>query len=441
TTAGFVYRATRVGADTVLAQIVRMVQEAQADKPAIQELADRIAAVFVPVVLALATLTVAGWLMFGPQPSLGIALVAGVSVLVVACPCAMGLATPTAVMVASGKAAQWGVLFRRGTALETLARIDTVVLDKTGTLTEGAPTLGTFEVVHGDENDVLRLVASAEQGSEHPIGRAIVRAAEARGLTLVSPSDFRATAGAGVRAVADGRQVLVGTARHLSAHGVDTAPWSERGAALSQRGASVLFAAIDGHLVALLALTDPVKSTSAVAVRALEARGLRLVIVTGDSQVSARGVGETLGIADVRAEVLPGDKARVVAELQAAGHKVAFVGDGINDAPALAQADVGIAIGSGTDVAIESAEVVLMSGDLRGVVNAIELSRRTLRTIRLNFLWAYGYNVLLIPVAAGILYPLGIMLSPIVAAAAMSLSSLFVVTNSLRLRRLRRAVA
>lgn len=427
TSQGFTYRATRVGADTVLAQIIRMVEAAQADKPAIQQLADRIAAVFVPVVLVVALLTVLAWLLVGPQPALGLALVAGVSVLVVACPCAMGLATPTAVMVASGKAAELGVLFRRGNALEALARVDTIVLDKTGTLTEGVPILTDFEVVEGkDESEALRLVASAEQGSEHPIGRAIVRAVVERGLGLASPSAFRAEVGSGIEATVDGHEVLVGTVRFLETRGIEVARSGER-----------LAAAIDGQLVAFMAVADALKESSVAATRALAARGIELVIVTGDSQTAARTIADELGITDVRAEVKPGGKAQAVAELQARGRKVAFVGDGINDAPALAQAEVGIAIGTGTDVAIESAEVVLMSGDLRGVVNAMELARRTLRTIRLNFLWAYGYNVLLIPVAAGALYPFGIMLSPMVAAAAMSVSSLFVLTNSLRLRRVR----
>jgi len=435
-TGSFVFRAARVGADTVLAQIIRLVENAQASKPPIQALADRIAGVFVPVVIALALLTFALWLWLGPAPQLNYAFVAAVSVLVIACPCAMGLATPTAIMVGTGKGAEMGTLFRQGVALEALARIDTVVLDKTGTLTKGHPELTDLDVVRGAEAEVLRLVAAAEARSEHPIAKAVVAAATARGLVLPEPEAFAAEPGFGLEATVDGHRVQVGADRYMTRLGVDISAHAGRVEALADEAKSPLYAVIDGDLAAILAVADPLKEGSVAAVAALAAQGLRVAMVTGDNRRTAAAVARTAGIDEVLAEVLPADKAAEVQRLQRAGRRVAFVGDGINDAPALAQADVGVAIGTGTDIAIEAGDVILMRGDLRGLVDAVALARRTLATIRVNFFWAYAYNVALIPLAAGLFYPwLKLLLNPMLAAAAMSVSSLFVVSNSLRLRR------
>jgi Cu+-exporting ATPase len=432
----FRYRATRVGADTVLAKIVRLVEEAQAGKPPIQRLADRIAAVFVPIVMGIALLTFLVWLWLGPEPALSFAFVAGVSVLLIACPCAMGLATPTAIMVSTGRGATMGTLFRRGAALETLARVSRVVLDKTGTVTEGRPALTDLESYDVGEDEALALAAAVEKHSEHPIASAIVAAATARGLDIPPAADVEAVPGFGVRARVSGREVAVGAARFMQRLGVSI----DRGADLTKRlsgeGKAPLYCALEGRLFAALAVSDPVKPTSRAAVARLRALGLEVAMLTGDDRRTAVAVGRMVGIDRVVAEVLPQDKAAEVRRLQQEGAKVAFVGDGINDAPALAQADVGVAIGTGTDIAVEAGEVILMTGDLTGVAEAVVLARQTLRTIRQNFFWAYAYNVALIPLAAGAFYPFtGWLLNPMLAAAAMSISSLLVVTNSLRLRR------
>ncbi|MEL6612504.1 MAG: copper-translocating P-type ATPase, partial [Bacteroidota bacterium] len=433
----FTLTATQVGADTVLQQIIRMVEAAQGSKPAVQALADRVVAVFVPIVLVIAAATFAVWLAVGPDPALTYALVAAVSVLIIACPCAMGLATPTAVMVGTGKAAQHGVLFRRGEALQTLTEVEVVALDKTGTLTEGRPTLTDVETAPGfDDDEVLRLVAAVEARSEHPIATALVRAAEEHGLDVPSVSRFRATPGYGVAGAIDGRTIAVGADRFMAQQGLDVDAFAAVAERLAAAGKTPLYAAIDGHLAAILAVADPVKPTTPAAITSLQGLGLRATMVTGDNDATAWAVANRLGIDEVRAEVLPADKAEVVDALQRDGRCVAFVGDGINDAPALAQADVGVAIGTGTDIAIEAADLVLMGGDLNGLVRAWSLARATLRTIRQNLFWAFAYNVVLIPVAAGVLYPLtGTLLSPVFAAAAMGLSSVFVLANALRLRR------
>ena len=432
----FSFTAARVGGDTVLAQIIRLVENAQAAKPPIQAIADRIAGVFVPVVIVLAAVTFAAWLAVGPDPALSFAFVAAVSVLVIACPCAMGLATPTAIMVGTGKAAEMGTLFREGTALEGLARVDTVVLDKTGTLTLGHPELTDVIALHGDEDELLRLVAAAESRSEHPIARAVVAGIEARGFDVSGTTRFEAVPGYGLEAEVEGRRVQVGADRYMARLGLDLAAHEARVEALADDAKTPVYVAIDGELAMILAVADPIKQGSTAAVAALHALGHRVAMVTGDNARTARAVARQAGIDDVVAEVLPADKAEQVARLQRDGRRVAFVGDGINDAPALARADVGVAIGTGTDIAIEAGDVILMRGDLRGLVDAVRLARRTLGTIRGNFFWAYAYNVALIPVAAGVLYPwLGLLLNPMLAAAAMSVSSLFVVSNSLRLRR------
>ena len=442
-TGAFTAEATRVGADTVLSQIIKMVEEAQGSKPPIQKLADRIALVFVPIVIAGALITFGIWLYVGPAPALSYAFVASVSVLLIACPCAMGLATPTAIMVGTGKGAEMGVLFRKGTALEALARIDSVILDKTGTLTLGRPEMTDF-LHYGSadapdaSSETLRLVAAAESKSEHPIAEAIVQAARDRGIEIPPVENFQAEPGFGIEATVDGHLVQIGADRYMTTLGVDLADTGERAKKLADEAKSPLYAAVDGKLAAMIAVADPLKEGSPQAVAALHGLGFEVAMLTGDNRRTADAIARLAGVDRVMAEVLPDQKAREVKRLQAEGKKVAFVGDGINDAPALAQADVGIAIGTGTDIAIEAGDVILMSGDLRGIVNASSLSKRTLRTIWYNFFWAYAYNVTLIPVAAGAFYPLfGLLLNPMLAAAAMSISSLFVVTNSLRLRSFR----
>lgn len=437
-TGAFRYRASRVGADTLLAQIIRLVEEAQAGKPPIQRLADRIAAVFVPIVMVVALITFAAWFLFGPEPALSFAFVAAVSVLLIACPCAMGLATPTAVMVATGRGAALGTLFRRGPALEALARVDTVVLDKTGTITQGKPTLTDFEGHGMVEDAALALVAAVERYSEHPIAGAIVQAARERGLDISEAQEAEAVPGYGLQAHVNGVLIAVGSDRFMKKLGIDITAVSSRLEHLAAQGGTPVLASADGKLIALLCVADPPKDSSKEALSAMHALDLSTVMLTGDNRRTAEAVAQTVGIDRVVAEVLPDAKAAEVKRLQEAGAQVAFVGDGINDAPALAQADVGIAIGTGTDIAIEAGDVILMSGELTGAVNAIALARQTLKTIRVNFFWAYAYNVVLIPLAAGLLYPLtGWLLNPMLAAAAMSVSSLFVVTNSLRLRRYR----
>jgi Cu+-exporting ATPase len=431
-------RATGVGADTVLAQVVRMVEQAQGSKLAIQTQLDRVTGWFVPAVMLLALLTFAAWLVLAPAPALAPALVHAVAVLIIACPCAMGLATPVSIMVSSGRAAELGVLFRRGDALQTLRQVQVVALDKTGTLTAGKPALVGMQVCEGyAEDHILALVAAAEAASEHPIAKAIVAAANTRGLSLAPVSNFVAEPGYGVRAQVQGHQLEVGAARLMQRSGLETGNFNEQLQILGAQGHTPLFAAIDGRLAALLVVADPIKPATPAAIAALHALGLRVLMLSGDQRVSAEAVAARLGIDEVRAELLPQDKVEVLRQLATDQRRVAYVGDGINDAPALAQADVGIAIGTGTDIAIEAADVVLMSGDLRGVVNAIAISQATLRNIH-HLFWAFAYNAALIPLAAGVLYPLnGMQLSPMIAAGAMSMSSLFVVANALRLRRLR----
>jgi len=433
------FRATRVGADTTLAQIIRMVEQAQGAKLPIQGLVDRITLWFVPVVMGVAALTVLVWLVFGPEPVLSYALIAGVAVLIIACPCAMGLATPTSIMVGTGRAAEMGVLFRKGDALQSLQGIDLVALDKTGTLTEGRPELTDLELADGFARaDVLRLVAAVERDSEHPIAEAIVRAASNEKIALPGITDFTSITGYGVSATVDGKKILVGADRLMTREGIELATLQDAGGELGAKGKTPLYAAVDGRIAAVIAVSDPLKPTSKSAIAALHGLGLKVAMITGDNLATARAIADAIGIDHVVAEVLPDGKVTALNKLSQEGEKVAFVGDGINDAPALAHADVGIAIGTGTDVAIEAADVVLMSGDLRGVVNAFDVSARTMRNIRQNLFWAFSYNSALIPVAAGVLYPaFGVLLSPVLAAGAMALSSVFVLSNALRLRMIR----
>ena len=433
----FAFRATAVGGDTVLSQIIRMVEEAQGSKLPIQALVDKVTMWFVPAVFVVAAFTFASWLYFGPSPALTFALVNAVAVLIIACPCAMGLATPTSIMVGTGRAAELGILFRKGEALQTLRDVDVVALDKTGTLTKGKPELTDFVVSAGfDRAETLRLVASLETQSEHPIAEAIVAAAKADGLSLPDVSDFEASPGYGVSGRIDGRSVLVGADRSMTRSGIDISSFSDQAAALGNAGKSPLYAAIDGRLAAIIAVSDPVKETTPQAIKALHALGLKVAMITGDNRRTAQAIARQLGIDEVIAEVLPDGKVEAVRKLRSGGRKVAFIGDGINDAPALTEADIGLAVGTGTDIAIESADVVLMSGDLNGVPRAIAISKATIRNIRQNLFWAFAYNVSLVPVAAGVLYPVnGTLLSPILAAGAMGLSSVFVLANALRLRR------
>ncbi len=430
-------RAGKVGNDTVLSQIIQMVEQAQGAKLPIQGLVDKITAWFVPAVMTIALITVAVWFLFGPDPALSMALVAGVAVLIIACPCAMGLATPTSIMVGTGRAAELGVLFRKGDALQMLQETKVVALDKTGTLTAGHPELTDIILRDGlEENHVLKLVAAVEQSSEHPIAKAIVKAAQERGLEVPTPESFNSLTGFGVSASVDGHEVLVGADRLMEREGITLGQLHSEGSALATHGKTPLYAAVDGQIAAVIAVADPIKPTTPAAIKALHALGLKVAMITGDNQKTANAIAAELGIDTVVAEVLPDGKVRALEELRkGTSGKLAFVGDGINDAPALAAADVGIAIGTGTDVAIEAADVVLMAGDLNGVVNAFHISQQTMRNIRENLFWAFGYNSLLIPVAAGVLYPFGgPLLSPVLAAGAMALSSVFVLTNALRLR-------
>jgi Cu+-exporting ATPase len=435
-TGSFRFRATAVGSDTLLAQIVRLVQEAQASKAPIQRLADAVAGYFVPAVIFIAIATFVVWFDFGPEAGLTLGLVNAVAVLIIACPCALGLATPLSIMVGTGKGAQNGVLIRSAEALETAHRVRTVVLDKTGTITRGEPTLTDVVPAQGSEEDLLHLVASAERVSEHPLAEAVVRGARDRGVPLEEPREFDSVTGKGVRATVGSRRVLVGSRRLLEEAGVDTAGLEETAARLEEEGRTAIFAAADGRPAGVVAVADTAKDEAAGAIAALRRRGLQPVMITGDNRRTAAAIARQVGIPRVLAEVLPQDKAREVRRLQAEGGVVAMVGDGINDAPALAQADAGVAIGTGTDVAIEAADVTLVSGDLRGVVTAVDLSRGTMRNIKQNLFFAFVYNVAGIPIAAGVLYPItGWLLSPIIAAAAMALSSLSVVGNANRLRR------
>ena len=433
TTGSFRFTATKVGADTVLQQIVRLVQEAQGSKAPIQKLADTVSGYFVPAVLCLAVLTFVVWFDVSPPDTrLSFALLTFVSVLIIACPCALGLATPTAVMVGTGRGAQAGILIKGGGPLEAAHRLTTIVLDKTGTITEGKPTVTAVTPVGVSADDLLRLAAGAEQGSEHPLARAVIGAAEARGLTPTRPERFEAVAGHGLLAAVEGKTVLVGNARLMSTKGVAY----DAAAVPSADGKTLLHVAIDGTFAGTIAVSDPVKPSSRAAVQRLHAMGLELVLLTGDNRSTAEAVAREVGIDRVVAEVLPEGKADEVRKLRGAGKVVAMVGDGINDAPALAAADVGIAMGTGTDVAIEAADITLVKGDLSGVATAIALSRATMRTIRQNLFFAFAYNVLGIPIAAGVLFPFtGWLLSPILASAAMALSSVSVVANALRLNR------
>lgn len=431
------FRATKVRGDTVLAQIIRLVEQAQGSKLPIQAIVDRITRWFVPTVMAAALLTFLVWLTFGPSPALSFALVNAVAVLIIACPCAMGLATPTSIMVGTGRAAEMGVLFRKGEALQRLRDAKVVAVDKTGTLTKGKPELTDLIVSEGfDRASVLSRVASVEAKSEHPIARAIVTAAEAEGLSLNTPDRFESVTGFGVRAKVGGIPVEIGADRYMQQLGLDVSHFAESARRLGGDGKTPLYAAIGGKLAAIIAVSDPIKETTPGAIRALHDLGLKIAMITGDNQRTAAAIARQLGIDEVVAEVLPDGKVDAVKQLRATHGAVAYVGDGINDAPALAEADVGLAIGTGTDIAIEAADVVLMSGDLGGVPNAIGLSKATIQNIRQNLFWAFAYNVALIPVAAGVLYPFNdTLLSPILAAGAMAMSSLFVLVNALRLKR------
>ena len=431
-------RAERVGADTLLARIVHMVAEAQRTRAPIQRLADVIAAYFVQVVVAIAILTALAWWWFGPEPRLTYAFVNAVAVLIIACPCAVGLATPISMTVAMGQGARVGILFRNADAIERMRDIDTVVVDKTGTLTQGRPTLTDVAVAAVPESEALALVAGVEQHSEHPIALAIVAGATERGITPGAAAAFEAINGLGALATVGGRQILVGSRAFLAQRNVDTRQWDDRAEAWRAEAKTVVFFAIDGTAAGIAAVADPIKDSAPEALAALKRAGVHIVMLTGDSRRTADAVARKLGIDEVLAEVLPQDKANEIGKLQARGRKVAMAGDGINDAPALAQADVGIAMGTGTDVAMESSGVTLVKGDLTGIARAAALSRATMRNIRENLTFAFGYNALGIPIAAGVLYPaFGLLLSPIIAGAAMALSSVSVVTNALRLNRVR----
>ncbi len=438
-TGSFTMRATRVGQGTVLSQIIRMVEAAQGSKAPIQRLADVVASWFVPIVLGFAVLTFCIWVLFGPPPVLTFALLNFVAVLIIACPCALGLATPTAIMVGTGKGAEYGVLFKNSASLETAHKLDAIILDKTGTLTRGQPVVTDILPHHdGCETDLLRLAAAAEQGSEHPLAQALVDAARQQSLTCSDVQDFQVVPGHGIRATVDARAVWVGNRTLMDMAEVSFDTWDETVTRLADAGKTPIFIAIDGRDAGIIALADTLKPHAQEAVAALSDLGLDVLMLTGDHQRTANAMAAQLGIRHVLAEVLPDAKAQQVEQLQATGKHVAMVGDGINDAPALAQADIGIAIGTGTDIAMETADCTLVSGDLRSIVTAIQLSRRTMRTIKQNLFWAFIYNVVGIPLAAGVLYPVfGVLLSPIFAAAAMAMSSVSVLSNSLRLRRFR----
>jgi Cu+-exporting ATPase len=436
-TGSFVMRAEKVGTETLLARIVAMVAEAQRSRAPIQKLADLVSGYFVPIVMLIAALTFAVWSLTGPNPRMAHALINAVAVLIIACPCALGLATPMSIMVATGKGATMGVLFRNAEAIEVMRKVDTLVVDKTGTLTEGRPRLVTVLPIPGqDERTVLRLAASLERGSEHPLAEAIVKGAEARKVTLVEARDFEGITGKGVRGTVEAQAVALGNRALMADLRVELLGLEEKAEALRAEGQTVMFVAVEGKLAGLLGVADPIKETTPEAIRALHGEGIRVVMLTGDSRTTAQAVAGRLGIDEVMAEVLPDQKVDVVKRLQTEGRFVAMAGDGINDAPALAQAQVGIAMGTGTDVAMESAPVTLVKGDLRGIVRARRLSRRTMRNIRQNLFFAFFYNTLGVPIAAGVLYPFfGLLLSPVIAAAAMSFSSVSVVGNALRLRR------
>jgi P-type Cu+ transporter len=431
-----VVRVEKTGKDTLLARIVEMVSEAQRSRAPIQKLADQVSGIFVPIVIGIAVLTFIGWAIWGPEPSLPYAIVNAVSVLIIACPCALGLATPVSIMVASGKGASLGVLFRNAEAIEKMGKVDTLVVDKTGTLTEGKPKLVTVLAAEDwSEKDLLRIAASLEQGSEHPLAAAVVSGAAERGVVPGRAESFRAISGKGVTGRVESRTVALGTLKLLGELGITAESWVARVESMRVEGQTALFVAIDGRVAGILGIADPIKPTTPPALQDLKAAGVRVVMLTGDSRTTADAVARRLGIDEVLAEVLPDQKKSAVETLQKQGHVVAMAGDGINDAPALAQAEVGIAMGTGTDIAIEAADVTLVKGDLRGVVRARSLSRATMKNIRQNLFFAFLYNVLGVPVAAGVLYPVaGLLLSPMIAAAAMSLSSVSVIANALRLR-------
>ena len=434
-----VMRADRVGADTVLSQIVEMVAKAQRSRAPIQGLADRVSSWFVPAVIFVAVLAFVAWSLFGPPPSMAFAIVSAVSVLIIACPCALGLATPMSIMTATGRGAQAGVLIKDAEALERFARVDTLIVDKTGTLTEGRPKLSNVVATNGfDEAELLGLAASLEKGSEHPLAEAIVQGADERGVAIANATDFEAATGKGVSGVVSGKTVALGNKAMMHDLKLDVAPLEAKADALRSEGKTAMFVAVGGKLAGIVAVSDPVKQKAAQAISALHESGLKIIMATGDNERTARAVGKKLGIDEVRAEMLPESKKALIEELQAGGARVAMAGDGINDAPALAVADVGIAMGTGSDVAIESAGITLLKGDLTGIVRARRLSRATIRNIRQNLFFAFVYNALGVPVAAGILYPIfGTLLSPMLAAAAMSLSSVSVIGNALRLRTLK----
>ena len=436
-TGSLIIQAERVGADSLLSHIVTLVAQAQRSRAPLQRLADQVAKWFVPSVISIAILTFIVWWFVGPEPRLAYALVNAVAVLIIACPCALGLATPISIMVASGRGAQLGVLFRDAQAIENLRKVDTLVLDKTGTITVGRPAFDRTITANGfSDQQILSWAAGLDRASEHPLARAIIAGAEARGVKLAAVSNFTSITGQGVRGEADGRALALGNAALMQTSGVGVESIGEEVGKLRQQGRTVIFLAVDGQLAGAIAVGDPVKETTPAALTSLKDDGLRLVMLTGDNRATAHAVASGLPIDEVIAEVQPKDKADVIARLQAQGRRVAMAGDGINDAPALATADVGIAMGTGTDIAMESAQVTLVKGDLRGIVRARQLSRATVRNIRQNLLFAFGYNALGIPIAAGVLYPLlGWLLSPLIAALAMSLSSVSVIVNALRLRR------
>jgi Cu+-exporting ATPase len=438
-TGSLLIEAQRVGADTMLSQIVEMVANAQRSRAPIQKLADSVAGMFVPAVIGIAVLSFIAWSLVGPAPAMSYALVSAVAVLIIACPCALGLATPMSIMTATGRGAQAGVLIKNAEALERFAKVDTLIVDKTGTLTVGKPRLVSVRPESGhEEAEVLRLAASLERGSEHPLAEAIVAGAEARGVKIADAANFEAITGKGVKGVVDGKPVALGNAKLVADLGLDGGALAETANARRDQGETVMFVIVDGRIAGLVSVADPVKETTPDALKALHAEGFRIVMATGDNERTAKAVAGRLGIDEIRADVLPEDKARIIKELQAEGRKVAMAGDGVNDAPALAQADVGIAMGTGADVAIESAGFTLVKGDLNGIVRARRLSRATMRNIKQNLFFALVYNAAGVPVAAGLLYPVfGILISPIFAAAAMSLSSVSVVGNSLRLRNVR----
>jgi Cu+-exporting ATPase len=434
-----IVEARKVGRDTMLAQIVQLVAQAQRSRAPIQRMADQVSGWFVPAVIVTALVAFGAWAIGGPEPRLSYGLVAAVAVLIIACPCALGLATPMSIMVGVGRGAQSGVLIKNAEALERMEKVDTLVVDKTGTLTEGRPAVTAIVTADGlGESDVLRLAASVERASEHPLAAAITRAADERGIATVSVADFDSPTGKGAIGKVEGKTVALGNAKFLSELGADVAPLADKAEALRGDGATAIFMTIDGRVAALFGISDPVKATTAEALRGLRAEGIRVVMLTGDNWTTAKAVARRLGIDDVEAEVLPDQKSAVVERYKAAGRVVAMAGDGVNDAPALAAADIGIAMGTGTDVAMESAGITLLKGDLTGIVRALHLSQAVMRNIRQNLFFAFVYNSLGVPVAAGILYPVfGILLSPVIAAAAMALSSVSVVANALRLRQVR----